>query len=117
VVRVVGADFVVVGAPAGRGAEAVVALAALESVRTLPGAPAVVGDRPVEVGVHLVDVLAGLAEEREAVQVVAASGDVVGGLVAAVGRDVVTVRSTTRPASVTYVPLAAVAEIVVGDRE
>ncbi|MDD9370873.1 MAG: hypothetical protein PV358_12220, partial [Acidimicrobiales bacterium] len=105
-VRVVGEDFVVVGPAAGRGPEVVVALAALESVRTLPGVPAVVGDRPVEVAVRLVDVVIGLAEERRPVQVVTVSGDVVGGVVAAVGLDVLTVRSTERPASVAYVPLA-----------
>lgn len=113
--RVVGEDFLVVGPASGRGPEVVVALAAVESVRTPPGVPAVVGDRPAEVAIRLVDVVTGLAEEREPVQVVAASGDVVGGVVAAVGTDVLTVRSTTRPAGVTYVPMAAVAELVVGE--
>ena len=91
------------------------ALAALESVRTLPGTPAVVGDRPAEAALRLIDVVVGLAEEREAVQVVALSGDVAGGVLAAAGQDVVTVRSTGRPSTVTYVPMVAVAEVVVGE--
>ena len=43
------------------------------------------------------------------------SGDVVAGVLAAVGQDVLTVRSTARPSAVAYVPLAAVAEVVVGE--
>ena len=50
-----------------------------------------------------------------AVQVVTVSGDVVAGVLAAVGQDVLTVRSTARPSAVAYVPLAAVAEVVVGE--
>ncbi len=115
VVRAIGEDFLVVGPAAGHSPEVVVALAALESVRTLPGAPAVVGDRPAEASLRLIDVLVGLAEEREAVQVVVLSGDVASGVLAAVGQDVLTVRSTGRPSTVAYVPIAAVAEVVVGE--
>ena len=114
VVRVVGADFVAVAPAAGRGPEVVVALDALESVRTLPGVPPVVGDRRVDVTARLLDVVAGLAEEREAVQVVTASGEVFGGVVAALGQDVLTVRTGTRPSAAVYVPVTAVAEVVIG---
>lgn len=114
VVRVVGVDFLAVAPAAGRGPEVVVALDALESVRTLPGVSPVVGDRRVDVAARLLDVVAGLAEEREAVQVVTASGEVLGGVVAGVGRDVLTVRTGTRPSAVVYVPVTAVAEVVIG---
>jgi hypothetical protein len=117
VVRVVGADFVALGSTTGRGPEVVVALTALASVRTRPGVAAVLGDRPVEAAIRLVDVVTGLAEEREALQVVTASGDVVDGVVAGVGQDVLTVRSTGRPVTVAYVPVGAVAEIVLGGWE
>lgn len=114
-VRVVGADFLGLGPAEGRGPDVVVPFAALESVRTLPGVPAVVGDRPVETASRLMDVLIGLAEERQAIQVVAGSGDVVGGVLAAVGQDVLTVCSATRPSTWAYVPVAAVTEVIVGE--
>ena len=114
VVRVVGADFLALGPAAGEGTEVIVALDAVESVRTLPGVPAVVGDRHVGRAVAFLDVLIGLAGEREVVQVVTASGDAVSGVLVAVGQDVLTVRTRTRPPAVAYVPTAAVAEVVVG---
>jgi hypothetical protein len=115
VVRAVGADFVALGREAPEGADVLVALSALGSVRTRPGAPGVLGDRTVAGELYLADVLAGLAEERAAVQVVTTSGDVLGGTVAAVGHDVVTVRTAGRPPVVAYVPLGAVSELVVGE--
>jgi hypothetical protein len=114
VVRAVGADFVALTPVAGGHAEVVVALAALEHVRTRPGVPAVVGDRPVTAGGCLADVVAGLAEDRAMVQVITGSGEVVAGEVTTVGLDVVTLRTPTRPPGVVYVPLAAVGEIIVG---
>jgi hypothetical protein len=38
----------------------------------------------------------------------------VGGVVAALGQDVLTVRTGTRPSAAVYVPVTAVAEVVIG---
>jgi hypothetical protein len=111
-VRALGADFVALAA-AATGQDVVVALAALSSVRTRPGAPVVTGDRVVVATLHLVDVVAHLAAERERVRVVTVGGEAVTGVVRSVGGDVAVVRGVGDPPSVTYVPLAAIAELVV----
>jgi hypothetical protein len=117
-VRAVGADFVALapggpGAPGGRAEEVLVALAAVTSVRSRPGARPLVGDRPPAAGVHLADVVAGLAAEREQVRIAAVDGDAVTGVVQSVGLDVAVVRGVGDPPAMAYVPLAAIAEIVV----
>jgi hypothetical protein len=113
IVRAVGADCVALTPVAGGPSEVVVALDALDSVRTRPGAAQVVGDRRATPGSCLADVIVELADERATVQVVTRSGDVVAGEVASAGRDVVTLRTAARPPAVTYVPLAAVSEVIV----
>ncbi|HEY8526873.1 MAG TPA: hypothetical protein VIL48_18015 [Acidimicrobiales bacterium] len=118
-VAAVGEDFVAVAATAsgsGPGPFAYVALAAVASVRTSPGrVPPPTGDRVVRSRGRLADVLAGLAAERERILVVTAgAGDAVAGSLRAVGRDVAVVRLDGAEAGTAYVPLEAVAEVVVG---
>lgn len=113
-VRAVGADLVAVAADGSRGAVAVVALAAVCAVHTGSGARPVTGDRAVTSSLRLADVLAGLAGEREPVRLVTADGETVGGVAWSVGQDVVTLRSGSGAVRTAYVPLAAVAAVVVG---
>lgn len=109
-VRCVGADFVALDTTA-RG-EVLVTLRALSSVRARAGASPPAGDRAVRSGLDLVDVLAGLAAERERVMLVALGEDAVTGTVQALGRDVVALRvEGTAPATTAYVPLAAITEV------
>jgi len=112
-VRAVGADLVAVAADGSRGSVAVVALAAVCSVRTGPAARPVTGDREVTSPLRLAEVLVGLAAEREPVRVVTVDGETVVGVARSVGQDVVTLR-TGSGAGTAYVPLAAVAAVVVG---
>ena len=113
-VRAVGVDLVAVAADGSRGSVAVVALAAVCSVRTGPGARPVTGDRERDVPLRLAEVLVGLAAEREPVRVVTADGETVVGVARSVGQDVVTLRTGSGAAGTAYVPLAAVAAVVVG---
>ena len=115
-VRALGADLVAVAAAGTRGSVAVVALGAVCSVRTGPGVPAVAGDRPVELSsLRMADVLVGLAAEREPLRVVTADGETRrgGGRRRRAGRRDAADRD--RLAATAYVPLAAVAAIVVGE--
>jgi hypothetical protein len=112
VIRAVGVDHLVVADTDGRG-EVVVARAALAFVRTSPGEAAVLGDRSPRSAPRLVDVLADLADERTAVRVVTAGGDVVAGVVRAVGQDLVVVWGPDAPPTVAYVPVDAISEVVV----
>ncbi len=111
-VRALGADFVALAAATRQ--DVVVALAALSSVRTRPGVPVVTGDRVVATTLHLVDVVAHLASEREQVRIVTVGDESLTGVVRSVGGDVAVVRGVGDPPSVSYVPLAAIAELVVG---
>jgi hypothetical protein len=112
VVRALGADFVALAAASGQ--DVVVALTALSSLHTRPGVPVVTGDRVVVASLHLVDVVARLASEREQVRIVTVGGEAVTGFVRSVGGDVAVVRGMGDPPSMTYVPLVAVSELVVG---
>jgi hypothetical protein len=103
----VGADFTVVRTASGR--DVLVALAALASVRTLPGEAPTSGDRFRPTTATLAEALAGLADERARVMVVGADArQAVVGELRAVGRDVLTIRGDGGTA---YVVLASVAEI------
>jgi hypothetical protein len=113
VVRAVGVDVLALDADDRPGGEVFVALAAVVAVRGGPGAPRVVGDRGVERTVRLLDVVVGLAAEREHVRLVATGGEAVAGVVRSVGRDLVVVQTPGGEPAVAYVPLDAVAEIVV----
>jgi hypothetical protein len=109
-VRAMGADFV---ALAGSGGAVLIALAAVASLRTRPGAPGVVGDRAGVGTLLLADVVAGLAAEGERVLVVTADGESLAGELRSVGRDVALVRGGGDPPVACYVPLGAVSEVVV----
>jgi hypothetical protein len=112
-VRAVGVDF---AALRSARADVIVALAAVTSVRTLPGAAPTIGDRPVATSRRLVDVLGELAAERATVVLAMAGGnDRVAGALRSVGEDVVVVRVAEdgRAGVTAYVPIAAIDEVVV----
>jgi hypothetical protein len=113
-VRAVGVDLVAVAAGGSRGSMAVVALDAVCSVHTGPGPRTVTGDRAVTSSLRLADVLAGLAGEREPVRLVTADGETIAGVAWSVGQDVLTLRAGSGAVRTAYVPLAAVAAVVVG---
>jgi hypothetical protein len=109
VTTVVGADFVVVRV--GPGRDVAIALAALSSVRTLPGEPATTGDRFVPATTSLAEMLSVLGEERTRVLIVGFDPrQAVSGELRAVGRDVLTVR-LGGDGGTAYVALGSVAEI------
>jgi hypothetical protein len=112
-VGAVGEDFVAV--ESGRSGCAFVALGALSSVRVMPGSGSSppTGDRAVRTDLPLSEVMAALAAERERVLVVAADGeDAIAGELRSVGVDVVAVRLDGPQRATAYVPIAAVAELV-----
>jgi DNA-binding transcriptional LysR family regulator len=82
-------------------------------VRSRPGARPLVGDRPGAPRLRLVDVIVRLAAEREQVRIAAVGGDAVTGVVQSVGLDVAVVRGVGDPPAIAYLPLAAIAEVVV----
>jgi hypothetical protein len=117
-VRAVGVDVVAVETGGGPGGLALVALAAVSSVRAGAGARAVTGDRRVASSLRLADVVAELAAEREAVRVHTDDGQVVAGEARWAGQDVVMLRAGTSAvsgydpaAAAAYVPLAAIAAL------
>jgi hypothetical protein len=110
-IAALGSDFV---ALRSAGADVIVALPAVTSVRTLPGDATTIGDRSTGSSHRLVDVLAGLAVERAAVLLVLADGDdAVAGEAVWVGQDVVGVRVAGGAAVTAYVPVGAIAEVLV----
>jgi hypothetical protein len=110
-IAALGSDFV---ALRSAGADVIVTLPAVTSVRTLPGEAPTIGDRSIGTSHRLVDVLAGLAAERAAVLLVLADGDeAVGGVVLWVGQDVVGVRVAGGAAVTAYVPVGAIVEVLV----
>jgi hypothetical protein len=84
-----------------------VRLAALTSV-TPSGGPAALGGEGCATDVHLVDVLALLVDDRPEVALITMGGDVLIGMLEAVGVDVVGLRQPTGPV---YVPVGAIAEV------
>lgn len=112
-IQVIGADFV--GLRGATGAEVLVALHAVGSLRTGPSVDATLGDRMVVTELRLADVLAGLAEDRERVLLVTRAGDdAIAGELRSVGHDVVVLRVDGDRPSTAYVPTAAVAEVCLG---
>lgn len=107
-IRTVGVDFVGLRGPAGEGS--LVPMASITAVRTEPDAGPSVGDRVVEVDSPLRGVLADLATQRPWVAVHTRAADSMSGQLSGVGRDVLSVRGEN--ANTIYVPLTAIADIV-----
>jgi hypothetical protein len=105
-IAALGADFI---ALRSAGADVIVVLPAVTSLRTLPGEAPTIGDRSIGTSHRLVDVLAGLAAERASVLLVLADG----GVVLWVGQDVVGVRVAGGAAVTAYVPVGAIVEVLV----
>lgn len=115
VVRAVGADVVLVQPSASDAGPAVVAVSGLAALRAAPGARPVAGDRRVQSGLRLIDVLAELAAERERVRVLTVDGDAVPGRLRSLGRDVVALSDAPgEGVGAAYVPLAALVAVLVG---
>jgi hypothetical protein len=113
-VAALGSDFV---ALRSAGADVIVALPAVTSVRTLPGEASTIGDRSIGTSHRLVDVLAGLAAQRAGVLLVLADGDeAIAGVVLWVGQDVVGLRVAGGAAVTAYVPVGAIVELLVDGR-
>jgi hypothetical protein len=112
-IDVVGVDFAGVRSPTG--AEALVSLAAVSSLRTQPGEPLTLGDRVVTTHLSLAEVLTRLAAERERLMVGPRSGDALIGTLRSVGDDVVVLRlDGEAPAGTAYLPLQSVGEAILG---
>jgi hypothetical protein len=113
VIQVIGADFVAMRLVSR--ADVLIAVAAIGIVRTAPSVDATLGDRLVSTELHLVEVLAALAADRERVLLVTVSGDdAVAGQLRSVGHDVVIVRTDGERPATAYVALAAIAEVTIG---
>ena len=112
-IEVLGADFVSLRVAAG--AEVLVALRAVASVRSIGPADAAVGEQAVVTTLTLGEVLSELAAERTRALLVTGDGhDAVAGELRAAGQDVVTVRTDAQPPGTAYVRLASVAEVALG---
>ena len=113
VVHVIGADFMALRTRTST--EVVVALAAIDVVRTGPSVDVTLGDRVLSTELRLVDVLQRLAAERERAMIVMRRGDqpVIGEL-RSLGQDVVVVRAEGAEHTTAYVPIAAITEVSLG---
>lgn len=95
--------------------EVLVSLGAVTSLRTSPGVVPAVGERVVTTDLRLGDVLAELLADRVRVHLVVGDGrDPVSGTLRSVGQDLVTVRGDGPDQGLSYVPLRAVVELVLG---
>lgn len=109
VVDSLGADFVGLRGPGNEWV--LVALGAVSSVRSRPGARPTTGDRLLRSEAELADVLADLAADRPELALHAGAGDGHAGRLRAAGRDVVTL--VQPDGVVVYVSLAAITDVVV----
>ncbi len=108
-----GRDFVVL--VTGEGREVLVHLDSVTSVRTVPGEPTTIGDRPVHSDASWHDALAVLGEQRERVVLSGPEpGAVLAGEVRAVGVDVMTLR-LDGGGGTAYVRLASVSDVSVDE--
>ncbi|MGH9273902.1 MAG: hypothetical protein ACRDZU_04570 [Acidimicrobiales bacterium] len=112
VIVAIGVDFVALCATAG--SDVLLAIRAVDVVRTAPAVEAAVGDRVVSTELRLADVLVELAADRERVRLVTSAGETVTGVLRNVGQDVVVVRTDGDPRGTAYVPTAAVVEVTIG---
>lgn len=112
-IDVVGVDFF--GVRSASGSEALIAVEVVSSLRTRPGEPRTLGDRTVSTHLSLAEVLARLAGDRERVMVVHEKDQTVSGTLQSVGDDVVVLRlDGGGPHGIAYLPVRAVAEVIVG---
>ncbi|MGH9184592.1 MAG: hypothetical protein ACRD0U_02070 [Acidimicrobiales bacterium] len=111
-VRTVGADFVTLWADSGT--ETLVAIWAVTSIRSERTA-APTGDRHVEIMLTLAETVAALAGDQPRVLVVTGPGPGghIAGQLSSVGRDVLVLRPDGEARARTFVPIGAVAELVV----
>lgn len=107
----VGADFVALRDD--RGQQVLVRISAIDVVRAEPGGDDVRGDRATGVDVGLDAVMGPLAAERPDVLVRTTTGVLVRGRLTRAGIDVLRLRVDGDPPAPTWVPLAAVAMVVV----
>ena len=109
-ITAVGLDFVALRTASG--AEVLLSLRALATLRTAPSADVALGERVVTSDLRLREVLGELAAERSRVLLVpAAAQDAVAGELRTVGQDVVTVRMDANPTATAYLPLASIGEV------
>jgi len=106
----IGSDFLAMRTD--RGQEVLVRTAAVDALRAEPGEPAVVGDRAALVDVALAAVVGPLAADRPEVLVRTRAGTVVRGELRSAGTDVLRVRGDGDPPTPVWVPLAAIAVLV-----
>lgn len=106
----VGADFLALRSE--RDQDVLVRTDAVEVVRAEPGGRAVIGDRTVLVEVALDAVVGPLAADRPEVLIRTRSGQVVRGELRSAGADVVRLRTDGDPPAPVWIPLAAVAVLI-----
>lgn len=107
-VAAIGRD--VIALRATNGSVALVAVAAVTTVRAEPGAVPTIGDRILDGTATLLGHLAGLAPERPKISVRTVTGETVAGALRTVGLDVVVIRAGSN-ASV-YVAGAAISDVL-----
>jgi hypothetical protein len=106
----IGADFCVIRPWTARR-DTILATAAIAAVRTHSDEP-VSGDRVPRLDLHLTDVLAGLAAERERVVLGPMhGGDTIVGALQSLGQDLVVVRLDAGRPRTAYVPLSQIGEV------
>lgn len=108
----VGGDFVAVRTE--RGGSALIPLGVVDAVRAEPGGVDVRGDRAATLDVTLDAVLGPIAAERPDVLVRTRTGVVVRGQLRSAGTDVVRLRVDGDPPVPTWIPIPAIAVLVVG---
>jgi len=106
----VGRDFC---AGLDRSRWVLVALGALESIRSASASLQPAGRRPYTLDVTLAEALSDLLGDRPRLTMATASGRSVAGELRAVGADVVTLRTESDPPGVAHVVLARIVEVVV----
>ncbi len=110
-IRVLGLDFV--GLRTDTGADVLVALAHIASVRTGAGEQEALSGRVVSLYLRFADAISAMEEERPRVTVATPADGVINGDLRSVGTDVITVRVDGDTRASVYVPMQAISEIAV----
>lgn len=95
------------------GDDVLLAYAAITSVRPVDGIGTSTGDRPVALETTLAECLALLLAERPRLHLVTSDGTATSGELRAVGRDVITLLRDGANGSTAYLPIAALAEVMI----